>query len=86
MPARRLITALSRVGIMDTVESAGLPALLAATNPDDHGGTFDGPTGPRGLGGRPGEVPLYSRLRSREDATRIWDITEALTGVSFPAA
>lgn len=52
---RRAITLLSRIGVMGTVESAGLPALHAATSPDAQGGHFYGPRGIGGLGGAPAE-------------------------------
>ena len=81
VPARRVITALSRLGIMGTVTSAGLPALMAATTPGDQGGKFFGPNGVGGVGGRPTEQKLYSRLRSPEDARRMWDLTQQLTQV-----
>lgn len=84
--ARRAITLLSRLGFMGTVASAGLPALMAATVPDEQGGTFFGPTGPGGLGGRPGSVKLYSRLRSAEEARRMWEITQQLTQVPMAVA
>lgn len=86
VPARRLIGLLSRAGIMGTVASAGLPALLAATTPGDQGGLFYGPRGIGGLGGRPGTRPLFSRLRRPEDARRMWELTEELTGVPIAAA
>ena len=84
--ARRLITFLSRIGIMGTVASAALPALMAVTAPGDQGGRFYGPAGLRGLGGRPAERPLYSRLRSPHDAQRMWDLTQRFTQVAFPVA
>jgi NAD(P)-dependent dehydrogenase (short-subunit alcohol dehydrogenase family) len=81
---RRLIRAMSRLGILvGTPESAGLPALLAATSPDATGGRLYGPNGPGHVGGAPAEQPLYSRLRSPEDARRIWQASEQLTGVAF---
>jgi len=80
---RGLIGALSRRGILlGTAESAGLPALLAATTGEP--GTFYGPSGAGHLGGPPAEQKLYSRLRSTEDAARIWAASEQLTGVTFP--
>ncbi|MFG2438877.1 SDR family oxidoreductase [Streptomyces sp. NPDC048508] len=81
VPARRVITALSRLGVMGTVTSAGLPALMAATTPGDQGGRFFGPNGVGGLGGRPAEQKLFSRLRSPDDARRMWDLTQQLTKV-----
>ncbi|MFF1595620.1 SDR family oxidoreductase [Streptomyces sp. NPDC058286] len=82
---RRLIRALSERGILlGTVESAKLPALYAATSPGAGHGLFYGPSGLGHLGGAPGEQKLYSRLRSVEDAQRVWRISEELTDVSFP--
>ena len=81
---RNLIGALSRRGILlGTAESAGLPAIMAATSTGDVGGRFYGPRGLGHLGGQPAEQKLYSRLRSDEDARRIWAASEELTGVSF---
>ncbi|MFE9435410.1 SDR family oxidoreductase [Streptomyces sp. NPDC006640] len=81
VPARRVVTALSRLGVVGTVTSAGLPALMAATTPGDQGGRFFGPNGVGGLGGRPAQQKLFSRLRSPDDARRMWDLTQQLTKV-----
>jgi NAD(P)-dependent dehydrogenase (short-subunit alcohol dehydrogenase family) len=82
----RIIRALSARGlIVGTLETAPLPALLAATSPDARGGGFYGPSGPGHLGGGPAEQPLYSRLRSEEEAQRVWQISEELTHTAFPA-
>ena len=85
MPARRVISALSRVGVLGTVRSAGLPALLAATTPGDQGARFFGPRGIGGLGGSPAERPLFPQLASAADARRMWELTERLTAVPLPA-
>ena len=82
-PARRVIVLLARIGILGTVESAGLPALLAATGSDAGGGRFYGPRGPGHVGGGPAEQTLYQSLRSPEDARRIWQRSEELAEVSF---
>ncbi|AZG45656.1 SDR family oxidoreductase [Gordonia insulae] len=83
---RRMIGALSRRGILvGTVESAGLPALYAATMPGAEGGAFYGPRGIGHLGGPPGEQKLYSRLRPADDAQRIWRVSEEMAGVRFPS-
>ncbi|KUH83461.1 MULTISPECIES: SDR family oxidoreductase [unclassified Mycobacterium] len=75
----RAIRALSARGILvGTVQSAQLPALYAATAPDATGRGFYGPRGLGHLGGPPGEQKLYSRLRSTDDAQRIWRISEEL--------
>ena len=80
--AVRVIRALSRRGILlGTPETAALPALLAATRPGEDGGRLFGPSGPLHLGGAPAEQPMYSRLRSADDARRMWELTEQLVGV-----
>jgi hypothetical protein len=84
---RRVISALARRGILfGTVESAGLPAIFAATNPAALRGEFYGPTGPGHVGGGPGPQKTYSRLASRDDAQRVWRASEELTGMVFPTA
>ncbi|MBP0459003.1 SDR family oxidoreductase [Streptomyces montanisoli] len=80
----RLIRALSSRGILlGTVRSAQLPALYAATSPDAKPGGFYGPSGPGHLGGPPAEQKLYGRLRSADDARRVWRLSEERTGVRF---
>lgn len=79
--SRRIIRTLSERGILlGTVATAALPALLAATT-SEADGRFFGPSGPGHLGGRPTEQKPYSRLRSPEDASRIWQLSSELTGV-----
>lgn len=81
--ARRVIDALSRRGILlGTAETAGLPALYAATAADAVGGGFYGPSGLGHLGGGPGPQKLYSRLCDDAAAARIWHVSEELTGVT----
>lgn len=84
---RRVIGALSRRGILfGTAESAALPALYAATSPDAVGGALYGPRGLGHVGGGPAEQQLYSPLRSRVDAERMWILSEGLTTAAFPRA
>jgi hypothetical protein len=61
-----------------------MPALLAATSPDARGAHLYGPSGPGHLGGAPAEQAIYSRLGGRDDARRIWQLSEDLTGTSYP--
>ena len=83
----RLIHFLSRRGLLvGTPESAGLPAVYAATSPSARGGRFYGPAGFQHLSGAPAEQALYAKLRSEEDARRIWQISEQLTGTPFAPA
>ncbi|MEU8204123.1 SDR family oxidoreductase [Streptosporangium sp. NPDC049046] len=82
----RLIRALSARGILvGTVETAMLPALMAATDPDAKPGVLYGPKGLGDLGGAPAEQRMYSPLRGTEDAERVWRISEQLTKTVVPA-
>ncbi|GAA2240064.1 SDR family oxidoreductase [Promicromonospora sukumoe] len=86
-PQIRMIRWLSEHGILlGTPRTAGLPALMAATDPAARPGVLYGPSGPGNLGGRPAEQQLYAPLRSVEEAARVWEMSERLTGVSFAAA
>ncbi|MFI5844983.1 SDR family oxidoreductase [Catenuloplanes sp. NPDC051500] len=82
----RMIRAMSARGILlGTVETAMLPALMAATDPAAKPGVLYGPSGPGGLGGRPGEQRMYPPLRSVQEAGRVWEVSERLTGTTFAA-
>ncbi|MGW1208974.1 SDR family oxidoreductase [Streptomyces sp. NPDC002499] len=82
----RVIRFLSARGILlGTVESAKFPALYAATSPDARPGRFYGPSGPLHLGGPPAEQNLYSRLTSTQEAARVWQTSELLTGLRLQA-
>ncbi|MGI5216706.1 SDR family oxidoreductase [Nocardia sp. CA-290969] len=86
-PRVRLIRALSSRGIlMGTVETAPLPALMAATDPTAEAGRLYGPSGPGHLGGAPAEQKLYPPLRSAADAARIWEVSEQLTQTTYATA
>lgn len=67
--------------IVGTVDSARLPALLAATDAAD--GAFFGPQWPGNLGGPAGRQSLWKPLRDNETAARLWSESEKLTGVEF---
>jgi NAD(P)-dependent dehydrogenase (short-subunit alcohol dehydrogenase family) len=87
VPQVRLIRALSARGILlGTVETAGLPALMAATDPGAKPGTLYGPSGPGNLGGPPAEQKLYPPLRGSDAAARVWQVSEELTKTSFAVA
>lgn len=81
---RRVIRFLSERGLLvGTVDSAALPALMAATQPSEQLATFYGPKGPGHVGGPPAPQDLYPPLRSNDDATRIWSLSQELAKVSF---
>lgn len=78
--ARRAIRFLSERGIVvGTVESAALPALLAATSPDLRGGELVGPRGVGHVGGAPAVHPLFPPLRDEREAGRVWEASQELT-------
>lgn len=80
----RIIRRLSGRGlIVGTVGSARLPALMAATMPDAADGSFYGPQWPGRAGGPPGVQKLWNPLRSKENASRLWAVSEQLTGVTI---
>ena len=86
-PFIRRIRWLSEHGILlGTVDTATLPALMAATDPAAKPGVLYGPSGPGNLGGAPTEHPTYRPLRGVEEAQRVWQVSEELTKTSFPTA
>lgn len=87
--AVRVIRALSTLGILvGTVDSAKLPALMAATGPDTKPGALYGPSGPGNLGGPPAEQRLYAPLSGAGDdeRLRLWEVSEQLTRTAIPTA
>ncbi|MGI5440319.1 SDR family oxidoreductase [Streptomyces shenzhenensis] len=82
----RLIRTFSRMGVLvGTADTAALPALLAATGPDSQRGQFYGPDGRGNLRGAAAQQELWAPLRSMDDARRLWEASERLVGVRFPA-
>ena len=69
--------------LVGTPETAALPALYAATSPEARPGASTGPGGSVTWGGAPAEQKLFSRLRSEEEARRIWRVSQELTGAVF---
>lgn len=60
-----------------------LPTLFAATNPDLRGGEFIGPDGPGNHKGYPVLTDDAARLYKTDLAARLWEVSEALTGVKY---
>jgi NAD(P)-dependent dehydrogenase (short-subunit alcohol dehydrogenase family) len=60
-----------------------LPTLYAATMPDVPGGAYLGPDSRFETVGSPTYVSSSARARDEEDARRLWEISEQLTGVAF---
>ena len=78
---RRIIQWLSNRGwFVGTPDSAGLPALMAATATDPK--PFYGPQGIGNAGGPPGVTKLWAPML-KEDGPRLWEVSEKLIGVTF---
>jgi NAD(P)-dependent dehydrogenase (short-subunit alcohol dehydrogenase family) len=83
----RVIRWLSARGILaGTPETAALAALYAATSPDAKAGRLYGPKGLGHMGGAPAEQTLFSRLRSEDEARRVWQMSEEMTTAPFPVS
>ncbi|NOP98143.1 MULTISPECIES: SDR family oxidoreductase [Mycolicibacterium] len=81
----RLIRWFSARGlVVGTVDSAQLPALMAAASVQAKDGAFYGPQWLGYLGGPPGEHDLWKPLRDNDNAARLWTVSEELTGATFP--
>ena len=66
-------------------DAAGaLPTLYAATAADVHGNDFFGPDGFQEMRGRhPTRVGRTGRAANADDALRLWEVSEELTGVAY---
>ena len=60
-----------------------LPTLFAATAPDAHGGAYYGPDWFYELKGPPKFAKVTPQAQDQKVATKLWEISERLTGVSF---
>jgi NAD(P)-dependent dehydrogenase (short-subunit alcohol dehydrogenase family) len=86
MTGSRLMKTLTTLGnrvIAQSAEMGGLPTLYAMTAPGVRSGEYFGPDGFRQLRGHPRRVGCHRRARNEEDARRLWDVSERLTGVSY---
>jgi NAD(P)-dependent dehydrogenase (short-subunit alcohol dehydrogenase family) len=65
-------------------DQGALPQLYAATAPGVEGGEFIGPGGFQQLRGAPKVVQPVDRARDEHLGRRLWEVSEQLTGVSYP--
>jgi NAD(P)-dependent dehydrogenase (short-subunit alcohol dehydrogenase family) len=75
---RPLFNALFQDGKM-----GALPQIRASVDPHVKGGEFYGPNGFMELKGYPVKVQSNSRSHNTEDARKLWEVSERLTGVKF---
>jgi len=72
--------------IFQSSAAGALPTLRAVTDPDVASGDFVGPTALRGSRGAPSVIPLFTPGRDQAAARRLWELSEEITGVTFPVA
>jgi NAD(P)-dependent dehydrogenase (short-subunit alcohol dehydrogenase family) len=86
-PLRVIYDAVSR-SVTQTAAAGALPSLRAATEPGVAPGTYYGPDGRNGRRGDPVLVESNAESHDRDDAHRLWELSEDLTGVhwSLPTA
>jgi protochlorophyllide reductase len=63
-------------------QTGALPQLYAATSPDAVAGDYYGPDGFRGMRGHPARCGMTAAARDDLAASRLWDLTAKLTGVT----
>jgi NAD(P)-dependent dehydrogenase (short-subunit alcohol dehydrogenase family) len=67
------------------IDEGILPALYAATSPQAEGGAFYGPHGIyEAFGGGVTAAKVPARARDDADCRKLWEISERLTGVTYP--
>ncbi|MFH9472109.1 SDR family oxidoreductase [Streptomyces clavifer] len=85
-PHQAVIERLARWGLLvHSVDAGLLPLLYAATSPEAGGGLLYGPDGPGQFTGSATRLAVYRSARSEATAARLWQVSERLTGVPFPA-
>ena len=76
------VSVFERIAGHSAVEGA-LPTLMAATAPNVTPGGYYGPQGWQDLKGPPGPAEIRPQALDASVAARLWDASEALTGVRF---
>jgi NAD(P)-dependent dehydrogenase (short-subunit alcohol dehydrogenase family) len=81
---RTVLSVLNRV-VAQSADRGALPSLYAATA-DVPGGSYAGPDGRNELRGDPQLVGMSARAQDPDDARRLWEASERLTGVTYAFA
>jgi NAD(P)-dependent dehydrogenase (short-subunit alcohol dehydrogenase family) len=66
-----------------SAEQGALPLLYAATATDVEGGAYYGPSGFMDMRGSPERQESNDASRDEDDAARLWEVSEKLTGVEY---
>ena len=60
-----------------------LPGIRASVDPNVQGGDYCGPDGMMEMKGNPVKVASNKASHNQEDARKLWEISEQMTGVKF---
>jgi NAD(P)-dependent dehydrogenase (short-subunit alcohol dehydrogenase family) len=82
-PYERLVMRVANRLVAQSAELGALPLLYAATAPGLPGGSYVGPDGMGEMRGHPILVQATKQANDEEDARRLWEISEQLTGVVY---
>jgi NAD(P)-dependent dehydrogenase (short-subunit alcohol dehydrogenase family) len=69
--------------VAQSASDGALPSLYAATAPDAKGGGYYGPAHFGETRGAPAPARIFPQAADRENAKRLWAISEKLTGMTF---
>jgi len=64
-------------------KQAAQPTLMAALDENVVGGDYYGPTGFNEMKGEPGKAPSTGYSKKRDEAAKLWELSEKLTGETF---
>jgi len=81
--AMKAVLAVTNRLVAQRPERGALPQLYAATAPGVEGGTYYGPDGPGEMRGFPKEVKAITDAYDPEVGSRLWEVSEELTEVSY---
>jgi NAD(P)-dependent dehydrogenase (short-subunit alcohol dehydrogenase family) len=70
--------------LAQTATEGALPTLFAATSPDASKAGYYGPTGFMEFNGPVGEAKVATCARDLAVATKLWEVSESMTGVRWP--
>jgi NAD(P)-dependent dehydrogenase (short-subunit alcohol dehydrogenase family) len=82
----KAVLAVSNRLLAQSAERGALPTLYAATAPGVEGGEYYGPDGRGELRGFPTRVRAIPDAYDKELGSRLWEVSEELTGVRYPGA
>jgi NAD(P)-dependent dehydrogenase (short-subunit alcohol dehydrogenase family) len=71
--------------ISQSAEAGSAPLLYAATMPDARNGDYWGPGGFMEINGAPARAKPWPQALVADDRKRLWDLSEELTKIKFPA-